>query len=157
MTASHPSGQAGAPGGEPADLGDIRRDVEDIAGTAAERGKGFAAAARTHAISYAEGRKGEAAKSVADIAGSLRESGKTFEDKPNIKAFFDSAAEGLDDLAGSIENRSFADFYEEAEAFARRSPVTVAVATFAAGFLAARFIKASGTRDLDDAYDSYRA
>ena len=142
MTASQSPGQTGRE--PPGDLDGLRHDVEDTLGVAAERGKGFAAAARSHAVSFAEGRKSEAARSVSDIAGSLRDSGRTFDDRPNVKAFFDSAAEGLDDLAGTIENRSFGEFYEHAEAFARRSPVTVAVAPFAAGLLLARFVKSSG-------------
>ena len=86
-----------------ADLEDLRHDVEDTASIAAERGKGFAAAARKQALAYVDDRKGEAARSVSDLAQSLRDSGQTFDDRPNIRAFFDSAAEGLDDLAGSIE------------------------------------------------------
>lgn len=140
-----------------ADLEDLRHDVEDTASLAAERGKGFAAAARKHALSYVDDRKGEAARSVSDLAKSLRDSGKTFDDRPNIRAFFDSAAEGLDDFAGSIDRRSLDDLYYEAEAYARRSPVTVAVATFAAGFLLSRLVKASGTDEADRSYDGYRA
>lgn len=156
MTESRSPGHSGDPGTggisgteQPAGFDDLKREVEDTADVAMERGRGFAAAARTHAVSFAESRKAEAARSVGDLAHSLRDSGKTFDDRPNIKAFFESAAEGLDDLAGSIETRSFADFYADAEDFARRSPVAVAAATFAAGFLLARFVKASGTRDLD--------
>lgn len=155
MTASHsPDHPIGA---QDADVKALRRDVEDMADVAVERGRGFAAAARVHAMDYAEGRKGDAAKSVSDLAGTLRDSGKTFDDRPNIKAFFASAADGLEDLAGSIDRRSFADFYDDAERYARRSPVTVAVATFAAGFLLSRFVKASGSRVIDDTYDRYRA
>ncbi|GJE55149.1 MULTISPECIES: hypothetical protein [Methylobacterium] len=152
MTASPTPGQASDPG----DLHDLKRDVEDTVDVAVERGRGFAAAARTHAVNLAEGRKAEAAKSVSGLAHSLRDSGRTFDDRPNVKAFFDSAAEGLDDLAGSIETRSFNDFYQDAEAFARRSPVAVAVATFAAGFLLARFVKSSGERQIDGDYDRER-
>ena len=72
--------------------------------------------------------------------------------KEALEGIFDSAAEGLDDLAGSIESRSFNELYEDAEAFARRSPVAVAVATFAAGLLLARFVKASGERQTDADY-----
>ena len=100
-------------------------------------------AARAQAQDYVERRKGDAAQSVNDLAKTLRDSSRTFDDRPNIKAFFDSAAEGLEQLGGSIEARSFTDFYEDAEAFARRAPVAVAVGTFVAGFIAARFIKSS--------------
>ncbi|MCE4223753.1 hypothetical protein HCU64_08330 [Methylobacterium sp. C25] len=145
MTASPNPGQASDPG----DLKDLKRDVEETVDVAVERGRGFAAAARSHALNFAESRKGEAARSVSDIADTLRDNGKAFDDRPNVKAFFDSAAEGLDDLAGSIKSRSFNELYEDAEAFARRSPVAVAVATFAAGLLVARFIKSSGERQID--------
>jgi hypothetical protein len=60
-----------------------------------------------------------------------------------VKAFFDSAADGLEQLSGSIRERSFEDFYSEIESVARRRPAAVAVATFLTGFLAARFIRAS--------------
>ena len=153
MTASRPSGKPSAQGTggiDQPDLQDLKRDVEQTADVAVERGRGFASAARGHALNFAEDRKSETARSIADLAQSLRDSGQTFEDRPNIKAFFESAAEGLHDLSGSIETRSFGDIYDEAEAYARRSPVTVAVATFAAGLLLARFVKASGTRDGGD-------
>ncbi|GJE73992.1 MULTISPECIES: hypothetical protein [Methylorubrum] len=160
MTASaSPDPVGGAdPAARQADLKDLRHDVEDTAHVAVERGRGLAAAARQQALDYVDQRKGEAARSVGDLAKSVRDSGQTFEDRPNIRAFFDSAADGLDDLAGSIERRGLDDFYAEAEAFARRSPVTTAVATFAAGFLLARFVKASGQTERSDRYDDgYRA
>ena len=157
MSESRSPEQPGGPGSggisgtdQRAEFDDLKREVEDTADVAIERGRGFAAAARSHALNFAEGRKTEAARSVGDLAHSLRDSGRTFDDRPNIKAFFDSAAEGLDELAGSIEKRTFSDLYADAEDFARRSPVTVAVATFAAGFLLSRLVKTSGTRNADD-------
>ncbi len=48
----------------------------------------------------------------------------------NVRAFFDSAADGLEQLGSSIERRSLGEFYSEAESFARRAPVAVAVGTF---------------------------
>lgn len=149
MTASSSQPPGGSDAGKAPDstpdLEDLRHEFAQTADVAAERGRGFAAAARTHALSFAESRKSEAASSVAGFAHSLRDSGRTFEDRPNIKAFFDSAAEGLDDLADTIEQRGFQEFYEEAENFARRSPIAVAAASFAAGLLLARFVK-SGSR-----------
>lgn len=123
----------------------LKRDVEGIADEAAERGRTLLDAARLQAQDFAEGRKAEAARQIQGVATSVRDSGKSFEDRPNIKAFFDSAADGLDQLGGSIENRSLSQLYGEAEGFARRAPVAVAVGTFIAGFVAARFIKSSGS------------
>jgi hypothetical protein len=157
--AGGPSSAGPVPGAaaanEQADWRGLKGNVEDIADVAVERGRGLMDAARVQAQDYVERRKGDAAQSVNDLAKTLRDSSRTFEDRPNIKAFFDSAAEGLEQLGGSIEARSFTDFYEDAEAFARRAPVAVAVGTFVAGFIAARFIKSSSLPQDRDGFDSH--
>jgi hypothetical protein len=154
VNVSQPAGSQGpetAANHEAADWKALRGDVEGIADVAVERGRGFVAAARGHAEDYVERRKGDAAQSVNDLARTVRDSSKTFEDRPNIRAFFDSAAEGLEHLGTQIENKSFSEFYEDAEAIARRSPVAVAVATFVTGFVVARFIKSSSLPHSRDA------
>ena len=162
MNAIHPTGRSGAEAvsgrsaQESADLDSLRGDVSGIADLAVERGRGFVDAARMQATDYVDRRKGDAAQSVTDLAKTLRDSSKTFDDRPNIKAFFDSAADGLDQLGTSIQERSFSEFYEDAEALARRSPVAVAVATFVAGFVVARFVKSSSVSQTGGAYDRSR-
>lgn len=121
----------------------LKADVGDLADVAASRSRGFADAARAQAVQYVDQRKGGAAQSVTDLARSVRDSGKNFQDQPNIHAFFDNAAEGLDQLAGTIRDRSIEDLYRDLEGVVRRRPAVVAAATFATGFLIARFIKAS--------------
>ncbi|KQP81042.1 hypothetical protein [Methylobacterium sp. Leaf117] len=157
MTANQSPGPS--TGAEPvnptADWKALRGDVEGIADVAAERGRSFVDAARSHATDYVDQRKGDAARSVTDLAKSVRESSKTFEAQPNIRAFFDSAADGLEHLGTSIEERSFSEFYEDAEAFARRSPVAVAVATFLTGFVVARFIKSTSAAPLNETYPTH--
>ncbi len=135
----------------------LQGDVENLAGVAAEQGRGLLDAARLQAQDYVERRKGEAAQSVQDLARSLRGSGKDMSDKPHVRAFFDSAADGLEQLGTSIERRSLSDFYGEAESLARRAPVAVAVGTFMVGLLAARFIKSSNAPPDDDLRDEFRA
>jgi len=121
----------------------LRSDVGDMAGAAVERGRHFIDAARDQASDYAERRKDDIAQSVADFATSLRESTNSFEERPNIRAVVDSAAEGLETLAGTIRDRSFADIFNDFEDMARRRPATVAAVSAAIGFLAARFIKST--------------
>lgn len=123
----------------------LKGDVGNLADAAVEKGWSFVEAARTQATDYADRRKGDVAGTVSDLARSVRESSRGFEDRPNIKAFFDSAAEGLDHLSSSIENRSIEELFGEAETLIRRRPATVAAATAVAGFVIARFIKASAT------------
>jgi ElaB/YqjD/DUF883 family membrane-anchored ribosome-binding protein len=130
-------------GGNAADWDTLKDDVGEIAGAAVERGRHFLDSAREQATHYVDRRKDDVAQSVADFATSLRESTTSFEDRPNIRAFVDSAAEGLDQLADTIRQRSFADIFNEAEDIVRQRPAAVAAVTVAIGFLAARFIKSS--------------
>jgi ElaB/YqjD/DUF883 family membrane-anchored ribosome-binding protein len=130
-------------GGGTADWDALKGDVGDIAGVAVERGRHFLDSAREQATVYVDRRKDDVAQSVADFASSLRESTTSFDDRPNIRAFVDSAAEGLDQLAGTIRERSFAEIFNQAEDVVRQRPAAVAAVTVAIGFLAARFIKAS--------------
>lgn len=143
MSTGNGQGASRPAGAEAESLGALKDDVGGLANAAMERGLGFVDAARGQAVDYAEQRKGDAARSVGDLAQALRESGKSFEDRPNIRAVMDSAAEGLDGLAGTIRDRSFAELYADAERIARTRPAAVAVAGAVAGFVAARFLKAS--------------
>ena len=155
-----PHGAAGETAGERAQWRALQGDVEGLADVAAERGRGLLDAARLQAQSYVEQRKSDAAQSVNDLAQTIRNSGRELGDKPNVRAFFDSAADGLEQLGSTIDRRSLGDFYSEAESFARRAPVAVAVGTFVAGLIAARFIKSSSLPPEapdGDARDSFRA
>ncbi len=121
----------------------LRGDVNDIAGAAVERGRHFIDAAREQATDYAGRRKDDIAQSVADFATSLRDSTASFDERPNIRAVVDSAAEGLEQLAETIRDRSFADIFNDFENVVRRRPATVAAVSVALGFLTARFIKST--------------
>ena len=115
----------------------------DLKTAAVDQGRQLFEGARQQATSYADARKNDAADSVSGIAASLRETGRTFGERPNIQAFVGNAADGLDQLASGLRERSFAELYGEAEAYARRSPLVVGAVAVAAGFLLARFIKSS--------------
>lgn len=121
----------------------LKDDVSEMAGAAVERGRHFIDAARDQATDYADRRKDDIAQSVADFANSLRESTGSFEERPNIRAVVDSAAEGLEALADTIRERTFADIFNDFEDMVRRRPATVAAVSAAVGFVAARFIKST--------------
>lgn len=122
---------------------DMRAAADELRDAALEQGRTIFDGAKRQASSYADDRKNEAADSVSGLASSLRETGRGFGERPNVRAFVDSAADGLDQLADGLRERSFADIYGEAEAYARRSPLVVGTAAAVAGFLLARFIKSS--------------
>ncbi|MBM6578716.1 hypothetical protein ILT44_00875 [Microvirga sp. BT689] len=132
----------------------LKGDVGDIAGAAVERSRYFIDSAREQATDYVDRRKDDIAQSVADFATTLRESTHSFDERPNIRAVVDTAAEGLEQLADSIRDRSFADFFNEFEDVVRRRPAAVAAVSVAVGFLAARFIKSTAE---DLRYDSMSA
>ena len=132
----------------------LKDEVGDIAGVAVERSRYFIDSAREQATDYVGRRKDDVAQSVADFATSLRESTRSFDERPNIRAVVDTAAEGLEHLADSIRERSFADFFNEFEDVVRRRPATAAAVSVAVGFLAARFIKSTAE---DLRYDSMSA
>lgn len=121
----------------------LKGDVGEMAGAAVERGRYFIESAREQAADYVDHRKGDIAQSVADFATSLRESTHSFDERPNIRAVVDSAADGLEQLADSIRDRSFADIFNDFENVVRRRPATVAAVSVAVGFLAARFLKST--------------
>ena len=124
--------------------------AKDLKSAAVAQGRQLLEAAKDEATSFADQRKNDAADSVSGIASSLRETGRTFEDRPNIKTLVESAADGLEQLAGGLRERSFADIYSDVEAYARRSPATVGAVAVVAGFVLARFIKSSSD-DLSEA------
>jgi ElaB/YqjD/DUF883 family membrane-anchored ribosome-binding protein len=132
----------------------LKGDVGDIAGAAVERSRYFIDTAREQATDYVDRRKDDIAQSVADFATTLRESTHSFDERPNIRAVVDTAAEGLEQLADSIRERTFADFFNEFEGVVRRRPATVAAVSVAVGFLAARFIKSTAE---DLRYDGMNA
>jgi len=152
MSVGYQNGGKNQQGAESADWDTLKEDVGEIAGVAAERGRHFLDSAREQATVYVDRRKDSVAESVADLATSLREATSSFEDRPNIRAFADSAAEGLDQLAGSIRERSFSDIFNEMEDVVRERPAIVAAVSVALGFLTARFIKSSAEGLRQDHY-----
>jgi hypothetical protein len=162
------SQQPGAEGGPAPEWDAIKEDVTQIAGAAVEQGRAFIDSAveqgrefidtaKEQAAGYVDQRKDEVAQSVASLAQSLRDACKQFDDRPNIRAFTDSAADGLEHFAESIRSRSFNEIFEDVEAVVRRRPGAVAGASLAAGFLLARFIKASAENIREAEYERRRS
>jgi hypothetical protein len=148
MATGHESNQQsgmtqGAAGGQTGPEWDtLKGEVGEMAGAAMEQGRHILDSAREQATGYVDQRKDDLAQSVADLANTLRESGGSF-DQPSIRAIVESAAGGLEQLADNIRARSFGGIIDDVEAMVRRRPAAAAIATMAAGFLLARFVKAS--------------
>jgi hypothetical protein len=146
---TQPQGAAGAQTGQQWD--EAKGDIGEIAEEAVERGRHFLDAAKEQATDYVDQRKNELAQSVVGFAQSLRESAGSLGERPNIRALVDSAAGGLEQLAENMRGRSFGDMLDGVEGAVRRRPAVAAMATMAAGFFLARFVKASadGVREIE--------
>ncbi|NIX76141.1 hypothetical protein [Microvirga terricola] len=121
----------------------LKGDFDDMADAAISRGRHFTEIARMQVADFANRRKDGAAQSVADVATSLREATHSFDDRPDIRAVVDTAAEGLEQFADSIRSRSLNDMLADLEDIAQRHPTMTAVLSVTAGFMAARFIKST--------------
>ena len=109
---------------------------------------GFAANVRGQALDYVARRKQDAVRVVSDVAGAIRGAGAGFEDAPNVKAFFDSAAEGVEELSADIGRRTISELYDELDAAARRRPAATLAVAAVAGFALYRLLSASGVRPI---------
>ena len=134
----------GATGGQTGPEWDaLKGEVGDMAETAMDQGRQLLDSAREQATGYVDQRKNDAAQSVAGLANTLRESAGSFGDRPSIQAVADTAAKRLEQLADNIRERSLTDILDDVETMVRQRPGIAAAVTLTAGFLLARFVKAS--------------
>ncbi|CAO4140466.1 hypothetical protein [Methylorubrum aminovorans] len=122
------------------------QEVQASASPKVEAAGDFASTVRGQVQSYVGSRKADVARSVSDVAVAIRASSSGFAEQPHVKAFFDSAAEGVDELSEEISRRTFAELYDEVDAAVRRRPGITFAAAALAGFALFRFLKASRMR-----------
>lgn len=133
-SSGHPApGQAAGSQGSTRD--ELKSDADRLAGSAKER-----------AGEEAEKRTGEAARAAHCTAGALEDAARHLEhadDGPAwIASAFRSAAGTVDEISNRIEGRSAEDLSRDASRFARERPMAFMAASAAAGFAAARFLRA---------------
>lgn len=143
--------------GDEADFDAMKQDVDRIVDAAADEARRLGDHAKAYGAEFAEGQKRGVAEAIADVAASLRETGQTLTGRPNIQSIFVQASDNLDSLAETVGSMSFADLYEEAEAFSRARPVLVGACAAFAGFAVARFIKSSSDRSGRDGHTGFQS
>ena len=128
---------------------DVTQDPRPASGeTPRDGGSDFARAIRGQTEGYVDKRKHDVARAVSDVADAIRDSGSGFAEQPNVKAFFDNAAEGVTELSEGISRRSFGELYDDVDAAVRRQPGIALAAAALAGFALFRFFKASELRPI---------
>jgi ElaB/YqjD/DUF883 family membrane-anchored ribosome-binding protein len=101
--------------------------------------------------------KDRATDHLGSIVQAVRHSGERLrEDRhETVAQYVEQAAEQLERFSNSLREKDVNELLQDAQRLARRQPALFIGGSFAAGLLAARFLKSSQERD--SAYDEYRA
>ena len=104
--------------------------------------------AKDLALSQLSGQKARAADAVSSMAQSLRQASQGLEQSDSplaVHQYVNRAAEQLEQLGSFLNEKDMTEVIGEVENFARRQPALFLGAAFAAGLMAARFLKSSGS------------
>ena len=126
-----PSNQDGGAGSE------LRSDAKQLGSTAADR---------IH--SEVDSRKETAVNQAQSVSSAVRQAAEGLDDSSPewLKSAFRQGAEQIQRFADTIEQKDSRQMMSEAKDFARNNPGTFLAACAAAGFAAARVLKAGGAQ-----------
>ena len=108
---------------------------------------------RDKAASQLNEQKARATDSLGSVAQAVRQSTHHLREQQydTVAQFVERAADQIERFSNHLRERDLNDLVSEAQRFARQQPAVFIGSSFAAGMLAARFIKASRpTRSFDD-------
>lgn len=93
--------------------------------------------------------KHQAAGQLNDVAAALRQTSQELHshDKGGIAQYADSAADQVERFSGYLDGRDFGELWDDLQTMANRQPELFVAGALAAGFLAGRFLRSSGTGD----------
>lgn len=134
------------PGGElPSTAPALRDQAADIGRKATEGARNLASQAQSTAHERMARGKQDAATTLTSVATTLLQSGMQLRDgeQPMAGEYIERAARQIERAAKYVENAEFRDMVDQVEDFARRRPAVFIGSAFAAGLLAARFLKNS--------------
>ncbi len=86
-------------------------------------------------------RKQSEARRLKDISAATRDFGATLGDFPHLRSYADAAAEGMESIAGYVEDTDLQDMVSDLAAMARRQPLATIALTIAAGVAAAQLAR----------------
>jgi hypothetical protein len=81
------------------------------------------------------------AQKIFAVAEAARMFGEDLRDLPQLQAYAEAAAEGIDELGDYIDQTDIADILDDAATFAKRQPVITAAIAVAAGIAATQLIR----------------
>jgi ElaB/YqjD/DUF883 family membrane-anchored ribosome-binding protein len=123
----------------------LRDQAADIGRKATEGARHLASQAQSTAQERIERGKHDAANTLTSVATTLLQSGMQLRDgeQPMAGEYIERAARQIERVAQYVEKAEFRDMVDQVEDFARKRPAVFIGSAFAAGLLAARFLKNS--------------
>jgi len=125
----------------------LKEQAADLGRKATEGARDVATQAQSQARNRLEQGKQEAATTLSSVASTLLQSGMQLRDGQQGVAgeYVERAARQIERAANYMQNADVRQMVNEVEDFARRRPAVFVGSAFAAGLLAARFLKSSRT------------
>jgi hypothetical protein len=95
-----------------------------------------------------DAQKGRVVEGSNAITTALRQTASSLrqQDQAALAGYVEQATSKIEEIARSLEQKDLDTLLWDVRSFARRSPALFFGATFAAGFIASRFLKSSGDR-----------
>lgn len=125
----------------------LREQAADLGRKAQSGVRQVASEAQTRAQTRLEKGKLDAALTLTSVAATLLQSGTQLRDEQQEMAgeYIERAARQIERAAHYVQNADLREVVDQVEDFARRRPAVFIGSAFAAGLLAARFLKSSRT------------
>ena len=123
----------------------LKDQAAELGRKATQGAKQVASQAQSQAQSRIERSKTDAAITLSSVASSLLNSGLQLRDEQQSMAgeYVERAARQIERAANYVQTADLREVVDEVEDFARRRPAVFIGTAFAAGLLAARFLKSS--------------
>jgi hypothetical protein len=102
---------------------------------------------REGAAARLSSQKDRATDSLGSLARAVRDSSRPLREnqQETLAQYLEKAADGIERFSAKLRERDVKELMHEAQQFARRQPALFLGAAFAAGVIAARFLKSSST------------
>ena len=125
----------------------LKEQAADLGRKATQGAREVATTAQSEARTRLERGKQDAATTLSTVATTLLQSGLQLRDEREEMAgeYVERAARQIERAANYVQNADLREVVGEVEDFARRRPALFIGSAFAAGLLAARFLKSSRT------------
>jgi hypothetical protein len=125
-----------------------KNQMQDMTQQAKETASNLVDQARTQVKTQLTNQKEKAAESLGGVAEAIRQTGSTLENQEQpmpVGRYVNQAADVIDNVAQYLRTKDLDEMFHQAEDLARRRPAVFIGAAFALGFMAARFLKSSGS------------